>query len=57
MSKKSYYWIDVAKSIGIILVVLGHSIEYCESYGKQNLFIWNIVYDMIGSFHMPLFYS
>ena len=29
--KQNYDWADVAKGIETILVVLGHSIEYCNS--------------------------
>ena len=38
------YWLDTAKAIGIVLVVIGHSIP--EGFGK----LW------IYSFHMPLFF-
>lgn len=40
-------WIDVAKGIGILLVVLGHN-----HYMKKDLPLRNIIY----SFHMPLFF-
>ena len=40
-------FIDVAKGIGIILVVLGH----CLAYGCQNR-----LFTMIYAFHMPLFF-
>lgn len=40
-------YIDVAKGIGIILVVLGH----CLAYGCQNQ-----LFRCIYSFHMPLFF-
>ena len=42
--KKRIDWIDVAKSISIILVIIGHSIKYNSE-----------VYRFILSFHMPLF--
>ena len=32
--KQNYDRADVAKGIRIILVVLGHSIEYCNSAGR-----------------------
>lgn len=38
-------WIDLAKAIGIILVVLAHSLP-------KNTFVWKY----IQQFHMPLFY-
>lgn len=37
--KQNYDWADVAKGIGIILVVLGHAIEYCNSAGGVSLFV------------------
>ena len=42
--KKRIDWIDVAKGISIILVIVGHSIKYNSE-----------VYRFILSFHMPLF--
>lgn len=42
---KRYDWVDVAKGIGIILVVMGHS-----------RFNTGIVARWIASFHMPLFF-
>lgn len=47
MAKQRIAYIDVAKGIGIILVVLGH----CLAYGCQNQF-----FRFIYSFHMPLFF-
>ena len=43
MTKKRIDWIDVAKGIAIILMVIGHIIPF------NNLIVW------IFSFHMPLF--
>ena len=43
MVKKRIDWIDIAKGIAIILMVIGHIIPY------NNLIVW------IFSFHMPLF--
>ena len=45
MTDKRISYIDMAKGIGIILVVLGHSI-----FPSENLTTW------IYSFHMPLFF-
>lgn len=42
-------WVDVAKGIGILLVVLGHTL----SWEKPNEKIFR---DMLYSFHMPLFF-
>lgn len=38
-------WVDIAKGVAIILVIVGHSLEY--SSGMRNV---------IYSFHMPLFF-
>ena len=46
MTDKRISYIDMAKGIGIILVVLGHSI-----FPSENLTTW------IYSFHMPLFFK
>lgn len=43
MSTKRIEWIDISKGIGIILVIMGHTIALCYSYP-------------IYSFHMPLFF-
>ena len=43
-------YIDVAKGIGIILVVLGHVIKL------NDLHDMDVVYDIIYAFHMPLFF-
>lgn len=38
-------WVDIAKGIGIILVILGHSVQFGGT-----------VHNLIFSFHMPLFF-
>ena len=45
INKSRIEWLDVAKGIGIILVLVCHSID-------KNTYMWN----MITLFHMPLFY-
>lgn len=45
--------IDIAKGIGIILVVLGHAVPDANT-GIQNMF-WAAVFNWIYSFHMALF--
>lgn len=45
MSQKRISYIDTAKGIGILLVLIGHS-----EYPSTNLITW------ISSFHMPLFF-
>ena len=49
--------IDVAKGIAILLVLLGHTIQFAsgEEFEKASLFYNNIVFKTIYSFHMPLF--
>lgn len=42
-------WIDIAKGIAIILVVVGH---FIQSYGKDLDFLLRLIY----SFHMPVFF-
>ena len=46
MAKKRLYWIDVARGIAILLVVLGHCIGNLNAPGNK----------FILSFHMPLFF-
>jgi len=49
--------LDMAKGLLIILVVLGHAIQYSFGieYTKSGDFFSNIVFKSIYSFHMPLF--
>lgn len=55
-NKKHYASIDVARSIGIFLVIVGHSFPDASlQCGIQNE-IWRTIYHMIYSFHMPLFF-
>ena len=42
---KRIEWIDMAKGIGIILVIMGHI-----SFRPESLNVW------LCSFHMPLFF-
>ena len=42
--KERVHWIDIAKGLGIIAVVIGHI------YNNQVIFKW------LYSFHMPLFF-
>lgn len=52
-------WVDVIKGIAILLVVFGHVIEACQEAvllnGSLNLLMKSI-YNIIYSFHMPLFF-
>ena len=45
--------IDIAKGIGILLVVLGHAVPDANT-GIQNMF-WAAAFNWIYSFHMALF--
>lgn len=52
MSKERFRAIDAAKGVGIILVILGHTITQMEMDAK-----WiRILHCLIYSFHMPLFF-
>ena len=53
MSANRCEWLDCAKGIAILLVVLGHSFQYyLYPDGFENTLPWRIVY----SFHMPFFF-
>lgn len=43
--KQRYDWVDVAKALGIILVVVAHAMT-------KDTYLWNV----IQQFHMPLFF-
>lgn len=57
MSKDRNPYLDILKAVTILLVVIGHSIQY--GGGMENLtggyFLYNPVFIFIYSFHMPLF--
>lgn len=56
MSKKRLEWIDIAKGIAIICVVVGHVVaSYHESGIYLNNTWWNFFHQVIYSVHMPLF--
>lgn len=52
MAKQHFRWVDTAKGIGIILVVLGHAIADTTS----TISVFNKIFGFIYSFHMPLFF-
>lgn len=54
--KKRIYWIDIAKGILIILVVMGHvtSSYHASNMYKDSTFL-NFSHQLIYSFHMPAF--
>lgn len=49
MARKRYYFIDVAKAIAIVLVVIGH--WHPDNSPQWYEGVWKVIY----SFHMPLF--
>lgn len=53
MDAKRLEWIDIAKGMGIILVVLGHTlVPQIRSESSFAGFLWIFIYN----FHMPLFF-
>ena len=56
-NKKRNPYIDIVKAILIILVLIGHSIQYGsgQNYMNNQLFFNNVIFKFIYSFHMPLF--
>lgn len=53
-AKRSNY-LDFVKGIAIIMVVIGHNIQYGSVYSINNSFYENSIFKFIYSFHMPLF--
>lgn len=51
INQKRLVWADSLKGILIVLVVLGHSIQYSLMDGCYEDHVWNYIY----SFHMPAF--
>lgn len=49
-------WIDIAKGIAIILVVIGHCIPDAASSTGISVMGYRWLHDTIYSFHMPLFF-
>ena len=54
-NKKYFASIDVARTIGIFLVVLGHDFPDASLQGGIQNSVWRVVFNIIYSFHMPLF--
>lgn len=49
-------WIDTAKGVAIILVVIGHVVQsYHNVHQYENSFLFNFSHRLAYSFHMPLF--
>ena len=51
MGVKRLLWLDSLKGWLILLVVLGHAIQYALMGSCEDNHLWNIIY----SFHMPAF--
>lgn len=50
--KQRLIWLDALKGVLILLVVLGHAIQYTlPGDSCENNYWWNLIY----SFHMPAF--
>jgi fucose 4-O-acetylase-like acetyltransferase len=50
-------WVDVAKGIGIVLVVFGHVIDGVRNAGiKIDALTFRLTWDTLYSFHIPLFF-
>lgn len=52
MNKTRLVWVDSLKGWLMLLVVMGHAIQYCMNDGEcESHYWWNLIY----SFHMPAF--
>lgn len=49
-------WIDMSRGVAIVLVVLGHVIGNAQAASTISGHTWEIIHDIIYSFHMPLFF-
>ena len=52
--KKRITYLDMAKGVGIILMIAGHLIGSLQAIDNKPYF--SSVYQFIASFHMPLFF-
>ena len=57
MKKERILYLDVLKAICIVLVVVGHCIQYGSGNGYylEKAYFENPMFIFIYSFHMPLF--
>ncbi len=53
-AQKRITWLDMAKGVGIVLMVAGHLIGALQTIDNKPYF--SPVYQFIASFHMPLFF-
>lgn len=49
--KERLIWLDSIKGWLILIVILGHAIQYCLLESHATNYWWNLIY----SFHMPAF--
>lgn len=56
ISGKRMKYLDIAKGIGILLVVIGHCIPDASTPNGVSIISYKILFDLIYSFHMPLFF-
>ena len=54
--RKYYEWIDVARGIGMFLVVFGHALSDSFLGVQKGSGVPSILFRLIYSFHMPLFF-
>lgn len=57
MMKRRNSYIDFIKGVAILLVLVGHAIQYCygTEYFVQETYFRNPIFKFIYTFHMPLF--
>lgn len=51
MASNRLQWVDSMKGILILMVVMGHAVQYCLPMSYETNYCWNLIY----SFHMPAF--
>jgi fucose 4-O-acetylase-like acetyltransferase len=56
MEKQRFQWVDIAKGIGIILVVYGHVMRGLDGSNLIDKRIFYLSDTFVYSFHMPLFF-
>lgn len=54
MEKNRIQWVDSAKAIGIILVVIGHAFR---DEMRAVSVLYDTIYHLVYFFHMPLFFT
>ena len=54
--KRRFYEVDIAKGIGILLVIIGHSFPDVSTEAGISIPLFRIIHDVIYTFHMPLMF-